>query len=336
MGKAAQAGIIGAAVILGLGAATAFGAEPAPPRLSMPVQCVIGTDCWISKYVDHDPSRDMRDYACGRLADDGHKGTDFAVRDMKAAEAGVMVKAAAAGTVLGMRDGMEDISIKLTGTSSVANRECGNGMVIAHGGDWQTQYCHLRKGSVRVKTGDTVEAGDTLGMLGLSGATEYPHVHFEVRHGKKIVDPFLGDGDASVCGVGAARLWTDEAVAAMAYRPVVLLNSGFATTPPEPVAARAGTYRTDTFPATAPTMVAWAEVLGLKAGDVVGFQVRLPDGKIREAKIKAEKSALQWLPTMPLARIGASWPAGRYYLEVSATRPSQGTTVTTRNEIVVP
>ena len=67
------------------------------------------------------------------------------------------------------RDGMTDVSIRDAGHGAVAGREAGNGVLIEHGGGWQTQYSHLRSGSVSVKPGERVEAGTPLGLIGLSG-----------------------------------------------------------------------------------------------------------------------------------------------------------------------
>jgi murein DD-endopeptidase MepM/ murein hydrolase activator NlpD len=39
-----------------------------------------------------------------------------------------------------------------------ANREYGNGVVIRHIDGFETQYCHLAKGSITVKSGDLVTA----------------------------------------------------------------------------------------------------------------------------------------------------------------------------------
>ena len=67
------------------------------------------------RYVDHDPGPGVRDYMCGGLTGDGHKGTDIAIRDLAAMAAGVEVRAAAAGVVDALRDGMADVSVDEAG-----------------------------------------------------------------------------------------------------------------------------------------------------------------------------------------------------------------------------
>jgi murein DD-endopeptidase MepM/ murein hydrolase activator NlpD len=43
-------------------------------------------------------------------------------------------------------------------------------------------YAHLKPGSVRVRRGDLVRAGDVVGMLGNSGSSTGPHLHFHVMN----------------------------------------------------------------------------------------------------------------------------------------------------------
>lgn len=66
--------------------------------------------------------------------------------------------------------------------------------VIIERGDVATVYGHL--GSVRVREGDTVRAGDVIGAIGMTGYTTGPHLHFEVRVKGQPVDPrrYLGRG----------------------------------------------------------------------------------------------------------------------------------------------
>jgi murein DD-endopeptidase MepM/ murein hydrolase activator NlpD len=45
-------------------------------------------------------------------------------------------------------------------------------------------YAHLAKGSIQVKTGDKVEAGRVLGVMGTSGMSTGVHLHWEIWKGK--------------------------------------------------------------------------------------------------------------------------------------------------------
>ena len=83
--------------------------------------------------------------------------------------------AAPIGTpVLASADGQVIIS-KMGGW----NGGYGNYIVIKHSNGTQTLYAHLSKDSVSV--GDTVTQGEVIGLLGSTGESTGPHVHFEIR-----------------------------------------------------------------------------------------------------------------------------------------------------------
>jgi murein DD-endopeptidase MepM/ murein hydrolase activator NlpD len=56
----------------------------------------------------------------------------------------------------------------------------GNYVMIDHGQSEYSLYAHLQSGSVRVKVGDQIRAGDVIGKLGSSGNSTEPHLHFHV------------------------------------------------------------------------------------------------------------------------------------------------------------
>ena len=195
------------------------------------------------RYVDHDPGPGARDYMCGALTGDGHKGTDIAIRDLAAMAAGVEVRAAAAGVVDALRDGVADVSVDQIGREAIAGRECGNGIRLAHGDGWTTWYCHLRRGSLMIKQGDRVEAGQPLALVGLSGDTSFPHLHFDVRHGDQRDRPVRRRRACAACGPGAQPLWAPEVGGQLGYQPVVLTDAGFATAAPQKEDVRRGWHR---------------------------------------------------------------------------------------------
>ncbi|HET6971125.1 MAG TPA: M23 family metallopeptidase [Phenylobacterium sp.] len=56
----------------------------------------------------------------------------------------------------------------------------GNAVIIDHGNGEYSLYAHLKPGSIPVKTGDRVKAGQRIGALGASGNVTEPHLHFQV------------------------------------------------------------------------------------------------------------------------------------------------------------
>jgi murein DD-endopeptidase MepM/ murein hydrolase activator NlpD len=56
----------------------------------------------------------------------------------------------------------------------------GNVVVIDHGNGEFSLLAHMQKGSVRVKAGDKVRQGQVLGLLGNSGNSDAPHLHYQL------------------------------------------------------------------------------------------------------------------------------------------------------------
>ena len=293
----------------------------APPVLILPLACAPNRDCWIANHVDLDPGPDSRDYACGALTYDGHKGTDFAIRDRQAMEDGVAVLAAAAGRVRAVRDGVTDVSARAAGRESIKNRECGNGVALEHGDGWETQYCHLRRGSLRVKAGEEVAAGQALGLVGLSGLTEYPHMHLSVRHEDKVVDPFRGEQKAMDCSSGSS-LWRADVAAELPYAPGAVYNAGFAPERPGVEGVRSGSYRTaGALSAGAPALVFFAEVFGVGAGDALELRITGPDGAaLAQRRVPISERQARSFAYVGVRRSAAAWKPGVYRGEARLVR----------------
>ncbi len=311
-------GLVGFALILLVGIMMFLPMAASVLLFSQPVECRLGEECFIQNYVDVDPSEEWKDYRCGSLSYDGHKGTDFRVPSLKAMQDGVRVLAAAEGEVVRLRDGMADISFRDQADAQVADRECGNGIVIKHRGGFETQYCHLKQGSLLVKQGDKVTREQPIAEIGLSGKTEFPHVHFEIRNAKgEIVDPFLGVRDTVQCNEDEPddTLWTATSKPAMRYIRTAVLDSGFYTkqiTAPE---AYTGEMRvTEEVPYNAPALVFWATFMGAQDQDALVMQLVGPDGKPLvnySTKVEGNKAQMFQLvgKKAPRSRI---WPAGEY------------------------
>ena len=308
------------AVLVPLVLAEPAAAQP-PDHLALPIDCTPGADCWALRYVDHEPGAGMRDFMCGGLTEDGHKGTDIAIRNLATMAAGVEVRAAAAGVVDALRDGMPDVSLNEAGRQAVDGKECGNGIRLAHGDGWTTWYCHLRRGSLMVRQGDQVEAGQPLALVGLSGETSFPHVHFDVRHGERVVDPFVGIEPAADCGPGRQPLWASDVMDQLAYQPVLLTDAGFATAAPDKEDVRRGWHRLPALPVASPALVLWVEGYWVAAGDRVTFRLHGPDGgTLVDHVMKIDQGQQRWLGFAGAPRPGQAWPAGTYSGEVVLER----------------
>jgi len=293
-------------------------------QLKMPIDCEIGRSCFIQNYVDADASSEAKDYMCGTLTYDKHNGTDFRVNSLAAQRAGVDIIAPADGRVLRTRDGTPDVSVREGGNESVRDRECGNGLVIAHAGDWETQYCHLAQGSLVVKPGQSVIAGQKLGRVGLSGSTEFPHLHFTVRHQGNVRDPFAHDAAVGSCGAGRP-LWEPSLHAKLAYKQRTVLNSGFTTGAVTMESIEIGETVEPVPAEDPPAIVAFVRAIGLKVGDVQSLRVRNPAGEvIAENRAQPlQKSMAQNMLFAGKKKPSDRWPRGVYTASYAVEQKGQ-------------
>jgi hypothetical protein len=101
---------------------------------------------------------------------------------------GEKIYAVADGTVLSARN---DEPTQVPGTLATGisdDAAGGNSVVLDIGGGRYAFYAHMQPGSVRVKVGDRVRAGDAIGLLGNSGKTVGPHLHFHITDNPSPLD----------------------------------------------------------------------------------------------------------------------------------------------------
>ncbi len=254
-------------LLIVLFAAPAFALE-----LVSPVVCTIGQNCWVQQYFDHDATAAATDYACGVASYDGHDGTDIRVLNTSV---NVDVVAAAAGVVKGVRDGVPDRLVKTEADKTLVDKiECGNGVVLDHGDGWETQYCHLRQGSVKVKAGDKVEVGGLLGTIGYSGNAAFPHVHLSVRKDGTKIDPFSVDATAD-CKAEDRSLWNAQVQKALAHQGTQVLQLAWAPKIYDDVEVEAGAF-SEFEPGSWASLVVFAEVINLYKDDTMILTVSIP------------------------------------------------------------
>ena len=63
----------------------------------------------------------------------------------------------------------------------------GNLVLIKHSKNWITAYAHLKK--IEYEKGSFVKKGEVIGKVGQTGNVSIPQLHFEIRKGKKAMDP---------------------------------------------------------------------------------------------------------------------------------------------------
>jgi murein DD-endopeptidase MepM/ murein hydrolase activator NlpD len=169
-------------------------------------QCA-GGRCSITAYFDTNRSSGYRrDWSCRTGSNaktyDNHSGTDIGIGGFPAMDSGRVVLAAAPGRVIATHDGEFD-------RCTSGNCGASNYVVLQHADGRTTRYHHLKKWSVAVRVGQQVSCGQRLGLVGSSGRSTGPHLHFEHKATASAAstDPFA---QAGACGGSTSSRWVSQ------------------------------------------------------------------------------------------------------------------------------
>lgn len=151
----------------------------------------------ISNYVDHDPNypNQIKDWNCGTRTYDTDGGYNHAGIDIFTWPFGwyqfqnnqAEVIAAADGVIVYKSDGNFDMSCSMSGGNW-------NAVYVQHADGSIAWYGHMKKNSLTAKpVGAAVAAGEFLGVVGSSGNSTGPHLHFEVYNSNfDLVETYQG------------------------------------------------------------------------------------------------------------------------------------------------
>lgn len=137
------------------------------------------------------PQRYAQDFICL----DPQTGTAFSGNETIARNYygfGKELYAVGSGTVVYARDGVADIEITTQKPPKSVDTALGNGVIIDLGDQKYACYGHMVNGSVRVAVGDTVTEGEVIGLMGNTGNSDAPHLHFQVITDNPV--PLGGEG----------------------------------------------------------------------------------------------------------------------------------------------
>jgi hypothetical protein len=143
---------------------------------------------------------------------------------------GKEIYAVADGTVSDASDGLPDAETIYVPLGTTIATAAGNYVILDLGNNKYACYAHMVNGSVRVKKGDTVKEGQVIGLVGNSGNSDIPHLHFQVvtdtpsflgaegyphvYHSFNVtgrVNYILGSERMETPGYTATQLWTEFA-----------------------------------------------------------------------------------------------------------------------------
>lgn len=114
---------------------------------------------------------------------------------------GTPIHAAAPGVVVNLYDGADEQTPGPEAKGINADNVGGNMVVVDIGDGAFAFYAHLQRGSLKVKLGDRVKTGQVVGLLGNTGNSTAPHLHFHVMDGPSPLNanglPFVFTGFSS-------------------------------------------------------------------------------------------------------------------------------------------
>jgi hypothetical protein len=118
-----------------------------------------------------------------RLDRQNRLASDDPARNESYPQFGATAIAVLDATVANVQDGLPEGtpgSFPRTVTATTAD---GNSIILHLGGGRYALYAHLQPGSIRVHQGDHVSRGQVLGLVGNTGNSDAPHLHFHVMDG---------------------------------------------------------------------------------------------------------------------------------------------------------
>jgi hypothetical protein len=181
-----------------------------------PVAGTVGQDLFVPYVVDLDDSPGLLDFNCGRQTFNGHNGDDAYIRGFAEQDIGYPIFAVQDGVVEDLRDGQPD---RNTNNDPAA---VPNFVEIDHGNGYESTYVHVKSGSILVKKGDHVVAGQQIAQIGSSGMSTGPHLHYQLTHNGAALEPFAGP-----CRLGPSLFASQPAVPST----TTALSAMFSTVP---------------------------------------------------------------------------------------------------------
>ncbi len=245
-------------------------------KFSFPAACVLHENCWVSSYFDLNRRNGRTaDFTCGTIAKDNQNGVHVSLKDWRSMTLGVPVIAAQDGVIASIYEGLPDLVIDPKRMNEYSDNPCGNAVLIEHEDGWYSRYCHLRKGSIRVKSGDAVVKGQPIAQIGSSGMTDWPRLDFSLSRNGYLFDPFSGKTSLEKCGGIFTPLWEQP----MTYTPFAVMQSGFYVGEPKKNVAEGGNLPNyNVLPSFTPDISLWAVLMNLRKGDRIVMQILDPKG----------------------------------------------------------
>lgn len=283
-------------------------------KLNFPVACRIMTDCWITNHVDLKNNKPQReDYMCGQKLSNDNKSTHISLGSLNAIAENHAVVAAADGVVQVARD---------------IGGFCGVRVLIEHDSGWETSYCHLSPDPILVREGQTVQRGQVIGAVGMSGQADWPRLSFAVIRNGMIFDPFSGKSNIEGCSAKSKPLW--NAGYNPLYEPAHVTAIGFGVGAPNPRAIMQGIQNQESILEQVQVISLWAMMMNVMQGDEIHLQITAPSGRIEKENVINIDINREQMPIFMIANRGnLLWERGIYTGKITITRNVNGNEIKT-------
>jgi len=166
-----------------------------------------------------------------------------------------------------LADSGTDVHAVSDGTVAFAGTARGFGklVIIEHGLGYRTYYAHLSAIAKGLHTGDVLLRGDVLGLVGSTGRSTGPHLHFETRLGSDYIDPRDSSHQLEFWILNPAeQAWV--ALQMLAPAPAVPSSAGLPSVDPSTDAAQADLASGEFLTTHGPHVDQPAEASGVEIG----------------------------------------------------------------------
>ena len=260
-------------------------ARPDVVSLAWPLRKAAGVSDFnieaISNYVDQNPAfpNQVLDWNCGNRTYDQSSGYNHAGIDMftwpfswkKMDFNEVEIIAAAPGTIVLKSDGNFD-------RNCAFNNSNWNAVYVRHADNSVAWYGHMKNGSLTTKAvGDTVVAGERLGVVGSSGNSTGPHLHFELYNAaNQLQDPFQGTCNT----LNNFSYWANQEPYRVSHVNKLLTQSGapnFGTCPAQEITNEKNVFR------AGDTIYTASYFRDQQLSQLTQYSLIRPDGSVQQA-----------------------------------------------------
>ncbi|WMN11582.1 peptidoglycan DD-metalloendopeptidase family protein [Marivirga salinae] len=269
----------------------------------------------ISNYVDHDSSYpdQIQDYNCGSISYDlpsgyNHAGVDIFSSPfpwMKMNNNQVVAVAAASGTII------YKVGENYDKNCDFNNTEGWNAVYIAHEDGSTAWYGHLKENSLTEKSvGEAVTTGEYLGVIGSSGSSTGPHLHFELYNAaNELIDPYVGPCNPTT----STSWWRDQKT----YKNPRILKLMTHSNPPIPY----GCYSEEIYNAeinfsAGQTVLLATYLADQTVGEILYHRLISPDGSVYDEwdkEFENNYSSSYWYYSLP---VNNELPKGKWTYQV--------------------